>query len=161
MFQKFLENQNKSNEEATKQEMKKLLKQLFIRIKILGEKMSNQYIEAICTMPKEIAFGYDPYDNLSFTQKAKVKAGVVRPESTAEYRWHYAKAAASEVAKQNVGAPSNLRIISIFNKVNGAWTQFSCRQHQTSRYGIKLDWLFRLLRLNSENQNLLCRHDLW
>ena len=87
--------------------------------------MSNQYIEAICTMPKEIAFGYDPYDNLSFTQKAKVKAGVVRPESTAEYRWHYAKAAAVKLLKQNVGAPSNLRIISIFNKVNGAWTQFS------------------------------------
>jgi len=87
--------------------------------------MSNQYIEAICTMPKEIAFGYDPYDNLSFTQKAKVKAGVVRPESTAEYRWHYAKAAAKKMLDQNVGSPSSLRVISIFNKVNGAWSQFS------------------------------------
>jgi len=33
MFQKFLENQNKSNEEATKQEMKKLLKQLLVELK--------------------------------------------------------------------------------------------------------------------------------
>jgi hypothetical protein len=87
--------------------------------------MSNQYIEAICTMPKEIAFGYDPYDNLSLTQKAKVKAGVVRPESTVEYRWHYAKAAAKKMLEKSVGNPSSSRVISLFNRVNGAWTQFS------------------------------------
>lgn len=87
--------------------------------------MSNQYIDAICTMPKEIAFGYDPYDNLSFTQKAQVKAGIVRPESTAEYRWHYAKAAAKKMLDKSVGEPSSSRISSIFDKVSGAWTQFS------------------------------------
>jgi len=87
--------------------------------------MSNQYIDAICTMPKEIAFGYDPYENLSLTQKAQVKAGIVRPESTAEYRWHYAKAAAKKMLAKSVGEPSSSRITSIFNKVSGAWTQFS------------------------------------
>ena len=88
--------------------------------------MSNQYIEAICTMPKEIAFGYDAYSNLSLWQKGKVEAGVVRPESTVEYRWHYAKEAAHRMNKLPLsGKPKSGLIMSVLNEAKGASTQFS------------------------------------
>ena len=88
--------------------------------------MSNQYIEAICTMPQEVAFGYDPYANLSWTQRRAVDLGTVRPESTVEYRWHYAKAAANRMNKLALsGKPSNGLIMSVLNKAKGASTQFS------------------------------------
>jgi len=88
--------------------------------------MSNQYIEAICTMPKEIAFGYDAYSNLSLWQKGKVNTGVVRPESTVEYRWHYAKEAAYRMNKLSLsGKPKSGLIMSVLNEAKGASTQFS------------------------------------
>ena len=89
--------------------------------------MSNKYIEALCTKPQEIAFGYDAYSNLSFVEKGKVKAGILRPQSTAGTRWHYAKEAAYKMGK--VSTPSSKdkysRTAKAFNEVSSAWTQYS------------------------------------
>jgi len=87
--------------------------------------MSNQYIEAICTMPKEIAFGYDAYSNLSLFQKGKVEAGIVRPTATVGYRWHYAKEAAYKLNNVQIGQPMSGLVSKAFNKVNGAYTQYA------------------------------------
>ena len=89
--------------------------------------MSNKYIEALCTKPQEIAFGYDAYSNLSLVEKGKVKAGILRPQSTAGTRWHYAKEAAYKLGK--VSTPSSKdkypRTTNAFNQVSSAWTQYS------------------------------------
>jgi hypothetical protein len=89
--------------------------------------MSNKYIEALCTKPQEVAFGYDAYSNLSWVEKRKVEAGILRPQSTAGTRWHYAKEAAYKLGK--IPTPSSKetypRTINAFNKVSSAWTQYS------------------------------------
>ena len=88
--------------------------------------MSNAYIEAICTLPKENMFGYDAYANLSMTQKSKVGMGIVRPESTVGYRWHYAKEAAKKLSR--FGTPQRgkyTRATQPFYLVKRGWSQYS------------------------------------
>ncbi len=87
--------------------------------------MSNQYIYILCTQPKEIAFGYDAYSNLSLVQKGKVKAGIVRPTATVGYRWHYAKEAAYKLNNVQIGQPMSGLVSKAFNKVSGAYTQYA------------------------------------
>jgi post-segregation antitoxin (ccd killing protein) len=74
-------------------------------------------------MPKEIAFGYDAYSNLSPTQQLSVKAGITRPQSTVGYRWHYTKMEAYKMNKKPIGAPMTGLISKAIT--SGAWEQIS------------------------------------